>query len=69
MILSVDGMKGKRVLEANTNQIHLLNPLVKGVICWDIISIERQADSNFLTGKAHKVMAELKSKINSHDNA
>ncbi len=57
--LDHDGMNYKRPLEANAKTIHLLVASVKGVTCWNIINKERQAYSNFFTGKAHKAMPEL----------
>ena len=57
--LDSDGRKHKRALEASAKAMHLLVASVKGVTCRNIINKEKQTDPNFLTGRAHKVMAEL----------
>ncbi len=62
-----DGRKHKRALEANAKSMHLLDALVKGVTCRNIINKEKQADPNFLTGRAHKVMAELENRYSPND--
>ncbi len=50
-------------MEANAKTTHLLVASVKGVTCRNIINKEKQADSKFLTGKAHKVMVELENRF------
>ncbi len=47
--------------------MYLLIASVKGVTCWNIINKEKQADSKFLTGKAHKVMTELENRFSPID--
>ncbi len=65
--LDSDGRKHKRALEANAKAMHLLVASVKGVTCRNIINKEKQADPKFLTGRAHKVMAELENRYSPND--
>ncbi len=65
--LNPDGRKHKRALEANAKVMHLSIASVKGVTCRNIISKEKQADFNFLTRKAHKVMSDLENRFSPND--
>ncbi len=58
-----NGRKHMQALEANTNAKHLLVASVKGVTYRNIINKEKQNDSKFLTGRAHKVMTELENRF------
>jgi len=65
--LGADGKKHRKALEMNAKAMHLLVASVKGVTCRNIINKEKQADSNFITGKAHKVISELENRFSPND--
>ncbi len=65
--MNSDGRKHKRALEANAKAMHLLVASVKGVTCQNIINKEKLAGPKFLTGRAHKVMAELENRFSPND--